>query len=289
MNTRIADSTPVRIALLVTTALLLALVAAPLAKASDTFRFDNETGVTFFSNAGDNLEEGCWYNPTGVLREGEYSSTTGSITGQVGWSCESEEWGANLEFGLVAQGEGVGIFEFVARDPLIGDSSVSCPSVGAEIPESRGEAPIERFMTSEAEGDVCIVEWVPGVSASDLSLSTAISRPKAGHVRIIDSLARVFGGKAHVRVQVFGVGHARHDENLVLRDDNGELLGRASRELRVGDKPQAIAVPLPDAVLKTLAKGKDLRINAAVQIDSPGGTGDTTPQLVLSERQAAHH
>lgn len=292
----------VRIALVLLTVALVALVVAPVALAADTFRFDNETEMPFTPDNQDNLEEGCWYGATGVFRLGPNPSVSGSIRAEAQLSCERESWGSEIAFDQTLKGTweqtegrvydwagGVGAFDFTATDPLIGDSSVECPTLGAETEDEWGMTPIERFMTSEADGDVCTVEWLPGVTASDVHFIAASATPRAGHVRMIDALARVYGGKAHVRVQVFGLGHARHRNDVVLRTAGGELIGRASRKLRVGDRPQTIAVPLSTPTLKALGKGKDLRVHAAVDIDSPGGTGDTTSQLVLSERHVAPH
>ncbi len=301
MTTEHAGHHAVRIALLLVTMAILALVASPFAKASDTFRFDNETGMGFTPSGQDEFEAGCWYGATGVFNPSPTPSQNGSITGDAG-GCEHEWWGSLLSFNQTYGGTweekgspfdywygGVGAFNFGAEDPFIGDSSVSCQSAGSEWAKNVGATPIEEFMTSEVDGDTCVVAWLPGVNAGDLALTAAGAKPSAGHVRMIDSLARVYGGKAHVRVEVFGLGHARHDNDVILRTAAGRLIGRASRDLQVGDKAQTIAVPLPDPLRKTLAGGKELRIHAVVHIDSPGGTGDTTAQLLLREQSAGRH
>jgi hypothetical protein len=301
MTTEHPGNHAVRIALIAAAVAFFALLASPIAKASDTFRFDNETEIPFTASAQDEFEEGYWYGATGVFHPGPTPSESGSVIGDAG-GCEREWWGSNLSFDQTYGGTweqrgvsvyywygGTGAFNFEAEDPFIGDSTVSCSANGSEWAADVGATPIEDFMTSEADGDTCTVEWLPGVSASDLDLSTVSARPRAGHIRMIDSLSRVYDGKAHVRVQVFGLGHARHDNEVTLRTVAGRLIGGASRELRVGSKPQAIAVPLSRPVRKMVAEGKDVRVHAAVQIDSPGGTGDTTTQLVLSSRHTRHH
>jgi hypothetical protein len=302
MSTEHVAVRPRRILLPATLAVaILALVAVPLARASDTFRFDNETEMRFTANDQDELEEGCWYGTTGVFVPGPTPSVGGSVRSEAGLGCERPWWGSNLAFDQTLAGTwtqngvevfdwtgGTGAFAFNAVDPLIGDSSVSCPSTGSEWSEANGMTPIEDFMTSEADGDTCAVQWLPGVSANTLTFAAKSPGPRAGAVRMIDSLALVRGGKARVRVQVFGVGHALRQNDLVLRTHGGQVIGRASEMLRVGEQAAEVAVPLSAAALKELAKGKDMRVDAAVHMDSPGGSGDTTTQLVLSKRKSAH-
>lgn len=274
---------------------LLALLAPAPAAASDAFYFENETGMVFTPNDQDNFEEECWYGATGVFVPGPRGAEDGSIRSEAGLGC-TEAWGSNLAFNQRYYGSweqesgriyfwegGIGAFGFSAYDPLIGSSTVSCEANGYEWEEGNGFTPIERFMASEVDGHTCTVDWLPGVNAGDTASSSALNTARAGHVRIVDSLAQVRGGKARVRVQLFGLGHVRRTVHLVLRSGAGMPIGRASRELRVGDKARVVAVPL-DASVRRAARKRDVRVSASVSVESPGGTGDRTSQLVLRGR-----
>ncbi|HVY96428.1 MAG TPA: hypothetical protein VHA54_05665 [Solirubrobacterales bacterium] len=275
---------------------LLALVVVPAAQASDAFYFENETGMVFTPNDMDSLESECWYGATGVFVAGPSGSEDGSVRSEAGLGCR-EFFGANLAFkqrygGSWEQSEGpvffweggVGAFGFQADDPLVGFSSVDCAANGPGWEEGNGFRPIEAFMTAEVDGNTCTVEWLPGIDAGDVATGSAAGSAAAGHVRFVDSRAEVRGGKARVRVQVFGRGGAQRRCTVVLRGKAGEAIGRASRELKVGDKARTIAVPLAPFARQALRVGHDLRAGAVLSIDSVGGSGDNTSQLVLSRR-----
>ncbi len=277
-------------------AVLALLAAVPAARASDSFYFENETGMVFTPNDIDSLEEECWYGATGVFVPGPKGAEDGSVHSEAGLGCR-EFFGANLGFnqrygGSWEQSEGrvywweggIGAFEFEANDPLLGFSSVDCSANGPEWEEANGFKPIEALMTAEVDGDTCTVAWLPGVDAGDVATGSAAGSAAAGHIRFVDSRAEVRGGRARVRVEVFGRGGAQRRCTVVLRGKAGEAIGRASRRLRVGDRARVISVPLAPFARQALRVGGDLRADAAVSIDSLGGSGDTTTRLVLSRR-----
>ena len=278
-------------------AVAAALLAAPAAAGEDTFYLMNETGQRLVPDVQDELEENCWFDPTGVFDEdaGPSAARVNSITAEEHvFECNAG-WGSNVGYEVkphlqkvgknewTLEGGGrIGAIDFFARDPLIGSGPMKCGALGEEWAEGDGMIPIEEFMTSEADGLTCTISWLPGVNASTpLDLTAASARAYAGHVRLVDSLAPVRGREAKVGVEVFGLGDARHRVTVILRDRSGNRIGIASRVLRVGDRSRVVTVPLSSAGLRELSARHEVRVEAAVEINSRGGTGDTTTQLVL--------
>ena len=283
-------------ALVLVVAMAAFLIAAPAAQAEDTFYLRNETGERLIPNEPDELEENCWFDATGVLDPDEPGSAAplSSITAEEHvFECVSG-WGANISYRVpphwhvehrehtLVGGGNVGAIGFFARDPLIGDATLLCQALGEEWDEGNGFIPIEEFMTAEVDGLTCTISWLPGVNASTpLDLTSASLRAYAGHVRLVDSLAPVVGREAKVRVQVFGLGNARHRVTVTLRDQAGQPIGTGSRFLPVGDRSHMITVALSPATVRELDSRHELRVKAAVDIASQGGTGDKTTQLLL--------
>lgn len=282
-------SLPVRVRLAATLVALIAttgLLAAPHARASDNFVLDNQTpNIVFDQFSIDLYESGCWYGQSGAFsysepqNQGEYSV----VIGDAGLGCENRSWDVALSYKSGSQT--IGALGFKAHDPFIGASSLECGGEGAAFEEGNSVVPIERFLTTEVDEDECKVRMLPGIGPGHTDLASIPRRAYAGHVRLVSSLAQVSRGKARVMVEVFGLGDARRRVTVALRDSSGRPIGEAARVLSVGDHPRTISVPLSPAMLATVRTRHELRIRAAVDISSPGGTGDTTTQLLLSTRR----
>jgi hypothetical protein len=283
-------------ALVLLLAMAAVLLAAPRAGAEDNFTVRNETGERFTPNNQDNFEEECWYDATGIFNPATGSAgVLSSITAEAHLFECNDGWGSNLGYGQTLetfeQNErevyfwwgGVGAFAFSAYDPSIGAGTLSCQAAGSEWAEGNYFTPIERFMTAEVDGRTCTIAWLPGVGggAARLGLASKPSRAAAGHVRFVGSLASVLGRTAKVPVQVFGLGSAHHRVTVTLRSASGERLGSGSRILKVGDRSRVIDVALSPAAAREVSTRHEFKVKAAVDIASPGGTGDTTTQLLL--------
>jgi hypothetical protein len=87
-----------------------------------------------------------------------------------------------------------------------------------------------------------------------------------------------------VTVEVFGTGAARHPVTVDLRGASGAELGTATRTLLVGHRPRTVSVGLSAVGRRALAGHREVQVHARVEIDSRGGTGDRTSQLLLRRR-----
>lgn len=284
-----------RVALAAVIAMVAALaVATSQAAASWTFRFENHTSATFTANDESSPEGACWYEEIGAFKP---ESTKGAVSASVSsqsspFECH-DTWEAKLAYDQQYIGSyenegavnlffgGVGAFVFHAYDPWFARATLDCEAAGPEWEEANGETPIEPYMTAEVEGQTCNVAWVPGYTPTQSALEATAPRAYAGHVRFVDGLAQVFRRRAGVRVDIFGLGHARRRVTITLRTAGGDPIGEASRVLPVGGRARTIPVPLSAAALRELHARREFLIHAAVRIDSKGGTGDTTPQLLL--------
>jgi hypothetical protein len=260
---------------------LLAFLLAPrLAHASDTFRLSTPPTVEMGVASQEPIVSGCWYEPTGVFA-GEGAVGTSEITGDADpFKCNENEseWQAYVY--LAQSPKNAGLIDFEPRDPDIGSSSLSCRPRPA-IAEDEGYSPIERLMTTEVDGDSCTADFLPGTQTGKTDFAATKSRAYAGHVRFVDSLAPVAGGRAEVRVDVFGLGNAGREVTVGLRSAGGAELGSAERRLRVGDQPRTVSVPLSAGAEQTLKSHHELRVHASVDIAAAGGTGDRTSELLL--------
>jgi hypothetical protein len=281
MSSRPALKTPSKAWTITLGLTLLAFLLAPrLAHASDTFRLSTPPTVEMGTMSQEPIVSGCWYDPTGVFA-GEGAVGNSEITGDANpFKCNENEseWQAYVY--LARSPQNVGLIDFEPRDPDIGSSSLSCRPRPA-IAEDEGYALIERVMTTEVDGDSCTASFLPGTQAGKTDFAATRSRAYAGHVRFIDSLAPVAGGRAKVRVDVFGLGHASHQVTVGLRSAAGTELGSARKTLRVGDQPRTVVVPLNAAAKQAFKSQREIRVHASVDIASPGGTGDQTTQLLL--------
>lgn len=265
-------------ALLAVTA--IGLLATP-AQAEDDFYFESSAGTSFLGVAMDSPEPGCWFGATGnlvweaVAEDGSIRSEDSPLTGCREW------WGAQMTYRV--EDRGFGAIQFFANDPEDGSSTVTCEALGAEWAAASGYAPIERFLTAEAEGRTCLVEALP---SNLLRPGPGLLAARQGwHSRIVDSLARVRGRAAKVRVQVFGAGRRRVEDEVLLLTGSGRVIGRASRTSRVGSGPLAIRVRLARFARKKLAKKGELVVKALLShADGTPGTGDVTESLVLRQR-----
>jgi hypothetical protein len=282
MPTRTSIITPARLAAIAVGALLLAFLALPhLARASDYFRLNTPPTVAMGIDPEETPnEEGCWSEGTGLFAaEPSYASGVSEITGEGNpFKCEYHEWAA--EVFLARSPKNFGLIYFNPRDPVIGSSSLAC-APRTVIAKEEGYEPIQRVMTMEVDGDTCTASFLPGTQAGTTDFAATSSRAYAGHVRFVDSLAPVSGGRAKVRVEVFGLGDASHEVTVRLRSAGGTELGSARKSLRVGDQPQTVVVPLTAAAKQALKSHREIRVHASVDIAAAGGTGDRTTQLLL--------
>jgi hypothetical protein len=99
---------------------------------------------------------------------------------------------------------------------------------------------------------------------------------------MVDSLARVSGGKAKVSVQVFGAGERPVRDALTLRTRSGRVIGRGVGSTRAGASATSIAVPLAPFARERLAEKRELVVSALLEhADGTPGSGDRTRQLVV--------
>jgi hypothetical protein len=283
MSSRPALKSPSRAWTIALGLTLLAFLLAPrLAHASDTFRLSTPPTVEMGVASQEPIVSGCWYEPTGVFA-GEGAVGTSEITGDADpFKCNENETEWQAYVYLARSPKNAGLIDFEPRDPDIGSSSLSCGPRPA-IAEDEGYSPIERLMTTEVDGDSCTADFLPGLDRGADALAAVRSRAYAGHVRFVDSLAPVSGGRAKVRVEVFGLGRASHQVTVGLRSAAGAELGSARKTLRVGDRPRTVVVPLTAAAREALKSkpGHEARVHASVDIASSGGTGDRTSELLL--------
>jgi hypothetical protein len=282
MSTRTPITTPARTRAIAVAALLLSFLALPsLARASDYFRLNTPPTVAMGIDPEETPnEEGCWSEGTGLFAaEPSYASGTSEITGEGNpFKCEYHEWAA--EVFLARSPKNFGLIYFNPRDPVIGSSSLAC-APRTEIAKDEGYEPIQRVMTMEVDGDTCTASFLPGTQGGKVDFAATKSRAYAGHVRFVDSLAKVSGGRARVRVEVFGLGDASHQVTVALRSASGTEIGSARKTLRVGDQARTVVVPLTAAAKNAFGSQREIRVHASVDIASPGGTGDQTTQLLL--------
>lgn len=280
-------------------ALAVALAMFPSsAAAEDAFYFENETGVGFAGTMPP-PEAGCWFGMTGLFVSGPGPSQDGSLRSQIDLfsECEEEFWDPFLAYNQTPSGSyteegftkylfsgGVGAISFLASDPRIGSATLSCETNGAEWEEANGYTPIEPYMTVAVDGTACTVDWVPGMAAAGAKASaTGAERPGGSHLRLVDSLARVVGDEAQVRVQAFGAGGRDVRALVRLTTLDGRPLGRARGWLRVGTEARVLAVRLPASARRALAgKRRELPVRATLaHAGGDPGTGDATRQLIL--------
>jgi hypothetical protein len=286
MPNRLQIRTLARLRALALPALVLAMFASMAipqgAHAEDTFRLTNKALTAEFDQFFQaKTEAGCWYDPNGVFGTGEnFFHEDSEITGDDDpFRCDNASWHSVLDY--EQGGSKVGLILFQADDPALGDATLECQGEGAETETGLGFLPIERFLTTEVDGRTCTVAPLPGLGAAGTDFASSPGRAYAGHVRLVSSLAPVVGRRAQVQVEVFGLGAARHRVSVDLRMESGMAVGSASRMLRVGDHPRTISVPISAAAWHELEARREFRVHAAVSIQSPGGTGDTTTQLLL--------
>lgn len=254
------------------------LLGVSSAQAEDSFYFESDTGMKFLGANMDDLEGECWFGATGNLIE-DNAAENGSIRSENDSPFDecSAAWGANMTY--YVKGKGIGAFGFGAFDPLVGSSTVSCQANGVEWERGNGYTPIERFMSAEAEGRTCTVEWLPGVEAAPGARLLPTAR---WHSRMVDSLARASKGRAKIEVQVFGQGKRAVRERVTLRNRSGRLIGRGTGVARVGSRSTAIAVSLAPFARERLADERELVAKAVLEhVDGTPGTGDRTRQLVV--------
>jgi hypothetical protein len=278
-----------------TSALLAALIAliaisATPAQAEDAFYFQSSTGMKFLGEDMDGLEGGCWFGPTGNMIDGK-AAENGSIRAEFGPLSECDEaWGANFSFGL--GGNSYGSVDFGAYDWPFAGSQLDCLGNGAESARLEGQIPIERFVSIEVEGDTCIVEWLPGARPTALARAVLPSHnpglpglARGWHSRLVSSLARVTGGTAKVRVQVFGTGSRAVRDRVTLRTRSGRLIGRGHGTSQTATRPRLISVPLTPFAQQLLAKKDEIVVRASLaHADGTPGSGDETKQLTLRAR-----
>lgn len=279
-------------------AIAVVMAASPAARAEDAFYFNNDTGMAFTPNDQDGIDGNCWLGATGLFIPGPTGAVNGSIRSDVGpFDQCSSMWGSNLGYdqqyiGSYTQQQtggqvylwygGIGAFGFSAYDPALGSATVACASNGTGWETGNGFTPIEAYMTSEADGTTCTVDWLPGVDGASAGARAAANTSTASHTRFVDSLAEVWDGRAHPRVQTFGTRRVSVRDAVVLRTRGGKVIGRGTKTLRVGDEPQTVAVTLSRSARKVLAKGRELTVRASIEhARGAQGTGDTTAQLVV--------
>ncbi|MFN8216658.1 MAG: hypothetical protein U0R71_08685 [Solirubrobacterales bacterium] len=276
-------------------AAVLAMFAPPRAAAEDTFRFENETGKGFTAGGRDTVPE-CWFGASGVLAPQTEPQLTGRISADVGpfescggfWSTTLsydqeflEDYEMEGQPGALWRG-GVGGFAFDAEDPSIGPATLSCSAAGREWAELGGAEPIENLMSSEVEGTVCTVEWLPGAGPQRLARASAVAPADARYSHFVSSLAAVEGGAARVAVQTFARRKLAVADEVVLRTRSGAAIGHATVRLRVGDRARRAAVPLSAAARRALGKRGYLVVRATIRhVDGSPGSGDRTSRLVL--------
>jgi hypothetical protein len=259
--------------------LAVAALAVPAAEAEDVFYFESNTGMKFLGANMDNLEEECWFNPSGnmIWENAAEDGSIHAIDDNPFDNC-SAAWGANMTY--YVHGKGIGAIGFGGFDPLVGSATVECQANGYEWEEGNFYTPIERYMTSEADGLTCTAEWLPGQGPPQSARS---SRAEGGwHSRLVNSLAPVKGGAAMVSVQVFGRGNHSLRDQVTLRTRSGKLIGSGSGVSEVGARAHRIAVPLAAFARKRLKQKHELTVRAVLRhVDGAPGTGDETKQLVL--------
>ncbi len=279
--------------LLVPLAFLLAatlLLAAASAEAHDTFTFQGPAGVEFrnYDEATNSpwqaeAEDQCWVGRTGNLVE-EQSGSEGSIHAfpETRPATCPERWTAYMGYR-----QGRYTFGGILFRPWVLEgswSTVQCiiPDLESELFDELFPASIEMLMSAEADGTTCIVEWLPGKGSGSALARAASLAPAGWHSRMVDSLARVAGGTAKVRVEIFGSGKRTVRDRVTLRTRGGRLIGSATGAGHTAAGPRTIAVPLAPFAQRALAQKGELMVRARLRhADGTPGTGDRTRQLVL--------